>query len=364
MGNDVHAASVDFVLSALGVTSTLFSQTAIIGSAAHGVQLDPEASLRIGDTRVRLSDIAAVWNRRMPRVFPYPDDVHPSDRRHLKANVGAFIDGVGGLLIDRFNVNPLSALGPGTSKIRQLCAATSAGLRCPRTLVSNDLEEVHRFSRLVGKLCVKPFQMYGWQGDGAARISTTAIVEDIAQLDARSVSLMPLLYQEYIEKHYEARVTVFGKHVVATKIDSQSDPAGSVDWRNNDRYLQKLSPARVPESILSMIFDTMERLGIIFGTFDFAVTPRNEWVFFEVNQAGQFLWQEEHCESSCVLEPFARFLASRNPSFQFDQKPSKELSFQQVLPELAKHEKYVTLRREKPLPADLLGYANERMVPG
>ncbi len=34
----------------------------------------------------------------------------------------------------------------------------------------------------------------------------------------------------------------------------------------------------------------MEALGLVFGAIDLIVTPGNEYVFLEVNPAGQFLW--------------------------------------------------------------------------
>jgi D-alanine-D-alanine ligase-like ATP-grasp enzyme len=37
----------------------------------------------------------------------------------------------------------------------------------------------------------------------------------------------------------------------------------------------------------------MEDFHIVFGAFDFIVTPDDEWVFLEVNPNGQWLWLEE-----------------------------------------------------------------------
>lgn len=36
----------------------------------------------------------------------------------------------------------------------------------------------------------------------------------------------------------------------------------------------------------------MDAFNLMFGAFDFIVTPRNEWVFLEVNPNGQWLWLE------------------------------------------------------------------------
>ena len=56
-------------------------------------------------------------------------------------------------------------------------------------------------------------------------------------------------------------------------------------------------------------------LGILFGAFDFIVTPEGEHVFLEVNPAGQFLWVEEANPELRLLAPFVDFLLSRDPEF-------------------------------------------------
>ena len=37
----------------------------------------------------------------------------------------------------------------------------------------------------------------------------------------------------------------------------------------------------------------MEDFNLIFGAFDFIVTPEDKWVFLEVNPNGQWLWLEQ-----------------------------------------------------------------------
>ena len=32
---------------------------------------------------------------------------------------------------------------------------------------------------------------------------------------------------------------------------------------------------------------------LVFGAFDYIVTPQNEWIFLELNPNGQWLWLEE-----------------------------------------------------------------------
>ena len=52
----------------------------------------------------------------------------------------------------------------------------------------------------------------------------------------------------------------------------------------------------------------MASLGLKFGCFDFIVTPDGEYVFLEVNEAGQFLWIEGHCPELKMLSEFCHFI--------------------------------------------------------
>src|SRR6185295_14798986 len=56
---------------------------------------------------------------------------------------------------------------------------------------------------------------------------------------------------------------------------------------------------------------------IVFGCFDFIVTPQDEYIFLEVNEMGQFLWVEEINPAIMLLEPFAEFLVSCDKNFKW-----------------------------------------------
>lgn len=63
------------------------------------------------------------------------------------------------------------------------------------------------------------------------------------------------------------------------------------DWRTdyeNLEYDTTTVPGRVAEAVRRF----MASYGIVFGSFDFAVTPDDEWVFFESNPAGTWSWVE------------------------------------------------------------------------
>jgi hypothetical protein len=66
---------------------------------------------------------------------------------------------------------------------------------------------------------------------------------------------------------------------------------GSSRRRNQHAYERHDLPAEVGEKLLA----PMRRLGLEYGTIDLRLTPDGEYVFFEVNPAGQFLFVEHVC---------------------------------------------------------------------
>lgn len=68
----------------------------------------------------------------------------------------------------------------------------------------------------------------------------------------------------------------------------------------------------------------MSGLEIVTGSFDFAIEENGKYVFFEVNEQGQFLWMERHCPQLPVLDMFTKFLISSNEKFRYrDRRESK-----------------------------------------
>ena len=99
------------------------------------------------------------------------------------------------------------------------------------------------------------------------------------------------IFQEYIEKAYELRVTCAGDQVFCCRIDSQASAESSEDFRFNARNL-KHELIECPE-LETKLKAYLKEFDINFGCFDIAVTPSGEFVFFECNPNGQWLWIEE-----------------------------------------------------------------------
>jgi ATP-GRASP peptide maturase of grasp-with-spasm system len=110
---------------------------------------------------------------------------------------------------------------------------------------------------------------------------------DINNLD--STSFFPSLVQNYVPKKYELRIFFLDNKFYTMAIFSQKDNQTNVDFRNyNDEKPNRTVPYKLPKEIENSLHLLMNKLDLNCGSIDMIVTPKNEYVFLEVNPVGQF----------------------------------------------------------------------------
>lgn len=247
-----------------------------------------------GADRVASSEVKSVWYRR-PNHFNLAIN-DPVQKAHAERELASFLEGLWTLIPENvFWLSRPQALEYARKKVRQLELARTMGLQIPRTIISNNPDDVRAFyescgRRIIFKAIYHEFLDYGKK---TFNIPTTLVTPmHLAHLDL--VRALPALFQERIDKKYELRVTVVGKRVFPVKIDSQSNPLTVVDWRN-PAYINELkySLVELPRNVSDACLEMLEKLGLSFGAFDFVVDVNNELYFLEVNPNGQWYWLEE-----------------------------------------------------------------------
>jgi hypothetical protein len=101
---------------------------------------------------------------------------------------------------------------------------------------------------------------------------------------------------------------MIGVHALTAKVRSDH-----LDWRKSYDELA-MEPFDAPKPIIVACRALMERLGLVFGCFDFIVTPDGRYVFLEVNQMGQFLFVERYTRLP-LLDCFTEMLVAGRPDF-------------------------------------------------
>jgi glutathione synthase/RimK-type ligase-like ATP-grasp enzyme len=194
------------------------------------------------------------------------------------------------------------------SKALQLELARRIGFAIPDTLITNDPAEARAFLTRPGEFVVKGISPMYWDEPGQVIALPTSKVA-LADLDEEiSVQACPMIYQRLVAKAYEFRVMVFGARSLWIKLHSQDEGRYKTDWRHGMATEMRLEAVPPPPSLEGRILAFCREAGLLHASFDLAVTPDGEIVFFEVNEQGQTLWVEEVNPEIPVLSCLARFL--------------------------------------------------------
>jgi hypothetical protein len=281
--DDFHARRVASMLQDQGRAVSFLHATEF--GVARTLTLDPASGDGVIKTRdgVRISadDVSAVWYRRPGRAMASSDIHDALDRGFTEAEWQHAIDGFFSLLDGRVVSPPFSQRA--AIKPRQLAAARSAGLRVPETVITNDVDEalafVERQERVIHKaLSPPPHRFLDTRAWGARE---KECLQDIP--------LCPIILQEEIEGPSDVRVTVVGRRMFTARIDRSKRCAGPDSRLDLDAPCE---PHSLPNEVADALLQVMDRLGLLFGTIDLRLTHTKDYVFFEVNPQGQFLYIE------------------------------------------------------------------------
>lgn len=313
---DAHAYAVAEALQRKGAAVTLW-YTADFPTTADETILFEDGRRRL-TVRGPALDLQGprfdtVWHRRPCYVLDEAR-LHPADREFADLECGVFRRSLFNLLApDAFWVNPPDAAARAGRKPVQQNAAIAAGLRTPATLYTNDPDEIRSFlARHGGRIVYKPFRGASWRDDQTYWIPYTSLLTAQDLIEDSLLRAVPGIYQELVPKAFELRVTVMGNLVLGAKVLSQATETGRVDWRKAYHEL-RMEPFDIPPGLAAQCRSVVAALGLAFGCLDLIVTPRQEFVFLEVNEMGQFLFVENYAKVP-LLDPFTELLI-QGPAF-------------------------------------------------
>ena len=314
---DTHAYAVAEALDRKGVRATLW-HTADFPTVAEETILFEGGQRRVAvrGPLMELSDLGfdTVWYRR-PCYVLNDRCLHPADREFADIECGIFRRSLFNLIAPgAFWVNDPDAATRAGRKPVQQSVAMDVGLATPATLFTNDPREIREFiSRHGGRIVYKTFRAVSWRDEKTYWAPYTACLTEDSLVSEPLLRAVPGIYQELVPKDHELRITVIGHHVFGAKVLSQQTESGRLDWRRSYHELQ-IEPCDIPESLADRCREVLARLGLVFGCFDFVVTPEGDFVFLEVNESGQFLFVESY-SGLPLLDAFAELLAQGRPDF-------------------------------------------------
>lgn len=250
-------------------------------------------TMRNADGTLSSREVKSVWYRR-------PNSLHieikdPVQRRYAEEEITNLLEGLWMSMPDVFWLNNPVYLTHARKKIYQMFLAREAGFMMPKTIITNDPERAKRFYyECGGKIIFKAIQgeLLDY-GEKSFSIPTTFITERHIE-NINLIKHASALFQEFIEKAYELRITVVGDKIFPVKIMPLTDISHAVDWRYPE-LMDKLSysPTVLPEKISAFCSRLLQQLRLSFGAFDFAVGKNGEVYFLEINPNGQWYWLED-----------------------------------------------------------------------
>lgn len=284
---DVHAQVVARRIEALGGRA-LILDTALYPSEwrltvwlSDGSRL--AFSLEHENTAIDDHQLTGVWWRRPRPHVPSPHVVEAQVRHFIASESRQAFEGWLHCLGDRV-INAVSADLTASHKLFQISCAVDLGFPVPATMVTNAPDMVAPFNEATNFSTVfKPFTGTGWQFTGTQRL-TSGLFGSL-----QSVSYAPLIFQEEAKKVADIRVNVIDGVVFAIEIQSKK-PQPLLDWRIDPDldYRHHTLPSHVERGLVSLL----TKLGLRFGACDLGLLSNGEYVFFEVNPGGQWLFAE------------------------------------------------------------------------
>ncbi|CEK12218.1 hypothetical protein [Legionella hackeliae] len=272
------------------------------------------------------NDYDVVWWRRARKPYLPKDFIHPKDYKFaVRENILFYESLTYNMAPDAWWINTKDASIRVNSKLLQLKIAAECGMNIPITLCSNNPKDIRQFLLKydTGGVIYKPLCANFWFEEEQIRMSYTTKIKFLDLPGNKSLQLVPGIFQKEVRKKYELRITCFGDYIVAAKLNSQIHPDGQVDWRAIPDGEMAIEPYSLPSELEQKIRLFMQKLGIVFGSFDFIVTPENEYIFLEVNEQGQFLWIEEYNSEFKMLDIFVNFLINKSQKFVWDSANSQ-----------------------------------------
>jgi glutathione synthase/RimK-type ligase-like ATP-grasp enzyme len=244
--------------------------------------------LSAGGETIRDSQISAVWYRKLWDL-KVPEALDPAYQPVFTKEYQTFRQLFFNALQKVPWMNPMPADHfVNGDKLLQLREAHAAGLAVPASLFTNDPVAIRDFfKRCNNDVVVKLHNALSksMKGDGAFFPTTRLTAGDLGQVD--QLAYCPMIFQEYIPKAYELRVTYVDGECFTGKIPHTTANTPT-DWRTMTSSTLQWQHYDLPLPIQQKIGVLMQRLGLIFGAIDIIRHTNGDYVFLEVNPQGEW----------------------------------------------------------------------------
>lgn len=228
---------------------------------------------KIGGQKIFFSDIKSVYWRNhygysQPLAQGFPELQYLLQREITSAFNSVFKSS------DWLWCNSINAIEMHKNKIFQLNLMAQNNIRVPKTLITNNKEDIKEFFiNNDKKIIFKPVL-----GGAHTQKFTEEMLKDE---DLKTLINSPVQFQEMING-VDIRVYVIGQDIFAAKIVAET-----LDFRADENA--KIIPIELPQNIKDYCLQIMQLFELNYSGIDIRLTEEGEYVFIEANPAPMFV---------------------------------------------------------------------------
>lgn len=245
--------------------------------------------ITINGDKIKKDDIKCVWNRRPEKIYAGNngesafDDHYRDEWRH---SIDAFFKQIDAKLWVNYPPHNAAAL----SKIEQIVRASRFGMITPKTLLTQNVQDVLQFANeCTGSVIVKPVSHgYICKGDQVHNIYTCNL--DVNTCNFENLVNCPTLFQEKIAKLFDVRINYIDGMFESVKLLYSEDGNQRLDIRRNNMDGVKYEPVEIPCGVAKKLSKLINSYKLRFAAVDMCLSVDGRWIFFEINPNGQWAW--------------------------------------------------------------------------
>ena len=249
---------------------------------------------------VELEQVRSVYYRR-PTRFTFPAGMSEADRVYgaVEARMG-----LGGVLsaLDCLYVNHPHTAARAEYKPLQQTVAAQAGLTMPATLIGNDHAAAVDFAEAAtGPVVCKTLSSLVLGDESGTPLITYTTRVAVHDIDPDAFAAMAHCLQSWVDKAWEARITMVGRRPYGVAIHADS-AAARVDWRADYGAL-RYSPIQPPVEVTAAMRRYLDLFGLSFGAFDFGITGDGQWLAYATPAPNGCGWSTRPTSVSAQRSP-------------------------------------------------------------
>ena len=311
--DDPHIQAVEPHLSKSGADTLILDHTA---RTSITIDID-RAAFYYGTRKIAFRDVDVAWYR---SKFDYPRFGIGDRFRSDYVRGVAWHDAIAGLatiLADKV-VNSYSAIQRSSRKLDQLVVAKGLGLKIPPTLVTTSSQELSQWATPGDDLIVKAIQDATIPDPsaplGCVSAMTTRVDRDLLNREPLERSRSPTLFQFEIKKAFELRVSIHGRSLFASRINSSERPYMEVDWRYGSSIC-KYEPFSIDADVERLLRKYLVHYDLFSGQFDLIVDRDGTYWFLECNPQGFWIFLDQEWDYQISQTCAEEILSDRKVRF-------------------------------------------------